>query len=188
MRPIVRNTRIYLASFGLISSLFVFGCGSKDSSSSAPCTPFDYTKYTPTSTSVSLTTDIAPIIKASCSTLNTCHGSTPSKAAANDPQLGPTSGFVGDMATAMTVHMALVGKPSGEAPTLSYVTAGAPENSWIMKKLEGSQNCVMGVTCTKVAGDAVPSPCGDSMPSMSDALPADQVQKFRDWIKAGAAL
>jgi hypothetical protein len=187
MRPIVRNSRIYLASFGLISSLFVIGCGSKDASSgAAPCTPFDYTKYTPTSTSVSLANDLAPIMK-TCAKAKTCHGATGVSPADNEPQLGPISGFVGDMMGAAKVQMALVGKPSAEAPTMSYVVAGKPEDSWMMKKLEGSQNCVTGVTCTKVAGDMVPSPCGDNMPSMSDALSPEDVQKFRDWIKAGAA-
>jgi hypothetical protein len=184
----VRNSRIVVASFGLISSLLVIGCGSKDSSAAATCTPFDYTKYTPTSTTVSLTTDIAPIIKTSCSLTKTCHGATAVAAADHEPQLGPTSGFVGDMAGAMKVHTALVGVAAKEAPTLSYVSAGKPEDSWIMKKLEGSQTCVAGVTCVRLPDNTSPSNCGDSMPQMQDALPADQVQKVRDWIKAGAAL
>jgi hypothetical protein len=173
----------------LISSLFVIGCGSKsDAAAAAPCTPFDYTKYTPTSTSVSLTTDLAPIIKTSCTTAKTCHGATGVALADNEPQLGLQSG-IADMAAAMKVQAALVGVDAKEAPGMKYVVSGDPEHSWIMKKLEGSQNCVTGVTCMKVTGDTVPSACGDRMPSMQDnPLPADQVQKFRDWIKAGAAL
>jgi hypothetical protein len=162
------------------------GSGPQDSGpEAATCAQFDYTKYTPKSTSVSLLTDIAPIIKTSCALTKTCHGSVATVAADADPQLGPISG-IADMATAQKVHDAIVGIAAKQAPSMSEVTAGDPEHSWLMKKLEGSQNCA-GVTCTKIPGAS--SPCGDLMPPMpATSLPADQVMEFRDWIKGGAAL
>ena len=45
----------------------------------------------------------------------------------------------------MTIRAAIVGVAALEAPALQYVTAGDPENSWLMKKIEGVQACT-GVT------------------------------------------
>jgi hypothetical protein len=206
-------TGFWRVGFTVVMAIAVYGCGGKSSeagpvqvseppdsgpeagpmqgsepqdsgSEAATCEPFDYTKYTPKRTSVSLLTDIAPIIKTSCALAKTCHGSVPTASADADPQLGPVSG-IADMATAQKVHDAIVGVAAEEAPSMSEVTPGDPEHSWLMKKLEGSQNCA-GVTCVKIL--SATSPCGDLMPIPDSSLPADQVMQFRDWIKGGAAL
>src|SRR5450432_1576912 len=124
-RSIVRNSRIFLASIGLISSLFVSACASKDEPAAASCTEFDYKSYTaPGMTGLTLTKDVAPILQASCSTLITCHGSkgaTPGQ----DPQLGPVM-TVATAAQLMAIHDTLVGKPSAQATGLQYVVARDP--------------------------------------------------------------
>jgi len=179
----VRNSRIFLASFGLISSLSVLACGAKDEPAAA-CNKFDYTKYTPASTALTFTADVYPIVKTSCSLAKTCHGATAAAMGDHDPQLGPIAGTT-DPAALKTIHDAIVGVAAKEAPSLQYVKAMDPENSWLMKKVEGVQACT-GVACTKIP--EAPSACGDSMPQGGDLIPAAEQSKIRDWIKGGAAL
>jgi hypothetical protein len=146
--------------------------------------PFDYTKYTPASTSLTLTKDIQPLMQVTCA-LKSCHGAgTAAGAADHDPKLGvinqPTA------ADFATIHDALVGKPSAEVTSMNYVTAGDPANSWMMKKIEGANTCGK-FTCATVTGEN--KPCGDQMPAPpSDPLSDGDIGKFRDWIKGGATL
>lgn len=188
-RSIVRNSRIFLASIGLVSSLFVSACGSKDEPAAASCpAPFDYKAYTaPGTPGLTLTKDVAPILQASCSTLITCHGSkgaTPGQ----DPQLGPVM-TVATAAQLMTIHDALVGKPSAQATGLQYIVARDPENSYLMKKVEGRSNCET-LTCVTVKGQSASLPaCGDKMPAKpNEPLAPAQISIIRDWIKDGANL
>jgi hypothetical protein len=180
----VRNPRVFLAFFGLISSLSVLACGSKDEPAAAACDKFDYTKYTPASTALTFTADIYPIIKTSCSLAKTCHGATAAAMGDHNPQMGPIAGTT-DPAALKTIHDAIVGVDAAEAPSLKYVKAGDPENSWLMKKVEGVQACT-GVACVKIP--EATSACGDSMPSMGDLIPATDRAKIRDWIKGNATL
>lgn len=65
---------------------------------------------------------------------------------------------------------ALVDVASEDAPGETLVIAGDPDNSYLVKKLEGADD---------IAGDPMPPPFG----GMSD----EQIQMVRDWIAAGAA-
>jgi len=172
----------------LVSSLFVIGCGSKDEAAPAACPKFDYSKYTPASTTLTLTNDLAPIIQLSCATAVTCHGNTATVMATNEPHFGPISAVgPATQADLMAIHDAIVGKPSAELPSMNYVTAGDPDNSWLMKKIEGVNGC-SGFMC-KAGVPKATSPCGDPMPQApSPPLEAGDVSKFRDWIKSGAKL
>ena len=84
----MRNSRILLASFGLISSLSVLACGAKDEPAQA-CNKFDYANYTAGSTGLTFAKDIYPITQVSCSLAKTCHGSNAAGPEAHEPQLGP---------------------------------------------------------------------------------------------------
>jgi hypothetical protein len=173
----------------LISSLFVFACGSKDEPAAVSCPdPFDYKAYTaPGTAGLTLTKDVAPIFQASCATLITCHGSkgaTPGQ----DPQLGPIM-IMPTAAQLMTIHDGLVGQSSAQATTLKYVVATDPANSYLMKKIEGRSNCE-SLTCVTVKGQSASLPaCGDKMPAKpNEPLAPAQISIIRDWIKGGAAL
>jgi hypothetical protein len=165
----------------LISSLSVLACGAKDEPAAA-CNKFDYATYTAGSTGLTFAKDIYPITQVTCSLAKTCHGSNPAGPGAHEPQLGPIVPAT-DPAVVMMIRGNIVGVPAKEAPSLQYVKAGDPENSWLMKKVEGVQACT-GVACMKIA-DA-PTPCGDSMPQGGDLIPAGDQAKIRDWIKGGA--
>ncbi|MDD9971050.1 MAG: hypothetical protein OXR73_32735, partial [Myxococcales bacterium] len=66
-----------------------------------------------------------------------------------------------------------VGAPPGAAACGSYegsrVTAGDPDTSLLMEKLE----------------EAMPS-CGGQMPPGGEPLPAEEIERIRSWIAAGA--
>jgi len=67
---------------------------------------------------------------------------------------------------------ALVGVASTEAATLNRVTAGDPDASYLIHKLEGTQVGVGG--------------SGSRMPASGSFLSDEEVQVIRDWITAGA--
>jgi hypothetical protein len=106
---------------------------------------------------VSLRTDLLPIFDRSCA-FSSCHGS------------GSKNG-VSLKGDATTIRMRLVGVKASHA-SMDYVTAGAPEQSFLMRKLEGS---LCGLD------DA-----GERMPKDNDALSTSELALFRGWIAAGA--
>jgi hypothetical protein len=103
---------------------------------------------------VSFKRDIVPLLKVRCAV---CH-------------------LTGDEAGHMALHPAaayknLVGVASVESPLLR-VKPGAPDQSYIVAKLEGRQ--------IQAGGQGV------RMPMDGDPLTADEVQQIRRWIGAGA--
>ncbi len=185
------NLRGVLVVGSLVGCTAIVGCGARvvEAADGAAldgavekrepvCSPFDYSAYTPTSASLTLTRDIAPILQTSCALALSCHGT-------NEPHMGAAEMTLDPVAA----RGAVVGVASLEVPGLFYVKAGDPESSWLMKKLEGVQSC-SGFTCVAQPGNDNPaSPCGDRMPQPpSDPLTSDRVQKIRDWIKSGALL
>jgi hypothetical protein len=65
---------------------------------------------------------------------------------------------------------ALVGVASLEVPTLQRVAASNPDDSYLVRKLEGGPNIV-----------------GSRMPLVGPALPQTTIDSIRAWIGAGAA-
>lgn len=103
----------------------------------------------------------------------------------------------GDVAEA--VYTGLVGNPdagmlvmSQELPSMPYVTPGNPDNSYSVRKLEGT---LSGLNCVPVAMDPIVAnapgespplqPCGQQMPLN---VPPDATfnAKVREWILQGA--
>jgi hypothetical protein len=109
----------------------------------------------PAGTPVTLKTDVQPIFTAQCATAF-CHGT---------PLGGPMSLEDGKS------YGALVGVASTESP-LPRVTGGDSNMSYLIHKLEGTQNSVGGG--------------GDRMPPGGPPLPQPEIQLIRDWIEQGA--
>jgi hypothetical protein len=116
----------------------------------------------------------------------------------HEPQLGPPEGdgSLPDAATLAAIKAAIVGVSSKEAPSLQIVMANDPSKSFMMTKLEGSQNC-SDLTCMPVAsvgagvmstGCGVQMPAGATSPTGAGgtALDPAEVSKIRDWIASGA--
>lgn len=69
-------------------------------------------------------------------------------------------------------HDALVGRASEQVSSMNRVTAGDIANSYLIHKLENTQESVGG--------------SGVRMPKGAAALSATQIQAIKDWIEAGA--
>jgi mono/diheme cytochrome c family protein len=74
-----------------------------------------------------------------------------------------------DLTSATATRAALVGVSSVEVPALLRVSAGAPDNSYLMRKLEGTQTV------------------GGRMPLGGPFLAPTEIDQVRAWIQAGAA-
>jgi hypothetical protein len=69
---------------------------------------------------------------------------------------------------------------------MQYVVAGAPESSYLMRKIE---DAVPGCDLTCMPPPVSPMACSSGagrMPQGGPYLPADQQSVIRDWIKQGA--
>lgn len=125
-----------------------------------PPSDFDATKP------VSFSADVVPIFARSCA-FSTCHGSN----------VGPANGvFLGR--DAARVHTAIVGVRSGELPAMSFVTPNSPRESYLMRKMDGSQ-CALDGQCTDGS-------CKDSMPKNEPTLEVGTRDTVRRWIAQGA--
>jgi hypothetical protein len=67
---------------------------------------------------------------------------------------------------------------------MSKVKAGAPHDSYLMRKLDGS-NCVLASQCVETA-NTQKGDCGVTMPRNNPALTQDQRDTVRRWILQGA--
>lgn len=95
------------------------------------------------------------IFKASCTSM-ACHDST---------QPAGTLDL-----TATRAYAALVNVASGDCPATLRVKPGAPDQSYLVHKLQGSGPCFVG----------------SRMPKAAPALSAAQIRQIRDWIATGA--
>lgn len=114
-------------------------------------------QISPPPQAVSFASQLQPIFNANCLDAQ-CHDATL-----------PASGL---LLTAGASYRALVGVASSETPCTSYklVEPGQPDRSYLVFKLQGSGACLNG----------------SRMPKAMPALPAAQIQLFRDWIANGA--
>ncbi len=115
---------------------------------------------------VSFSKDVLPIFGQSCA-FSTCHGST----------IGTANGvFLGK--DAPRVIAALVGVKGDELATMPFVTAGNPRESYLMRKMDGSQ-CALDARCTGGS-------CQESMPKNEGVLDISTRDTVRRWIAQGA--
>ena len=111
----------------------------------------------PPGSGVSFCADVQPIFTASCA-FSGCH-------AGAAPQLGQNL-------SAGNAYASIVDVPSVEAPALDRVEPGAPDDSYLVHKIEG--------TFASVGGS------GGRMPLGQGALPQADIDVIRAWIAAGA--
>jgi hypothetical protein len=146
-----------------------------------------------TSTPVSFKTDIIPIFQQSCTLSMECHGQPNNAGELNlylglNPNTGPNTA-----ATIMMAYQALVGVNSVEDPAMPLVKPMDTTNSYILYKLNGTQNSTASVSseCAKnLCGSSdctAATPCGALMPDTA-AMPIamDEIQTITDWISQGA--
>jgi hypothetical protein len=177
----VRYFKILSFTVASFFGVFFFACSSGDSTGTSTgssttggqCKHFDYSTYTPTSTTLTFMGDIAPLFGLACAASPACHMN-----GAHPPDLGT-------MADAATIRANIVGMNATEVPSMKYVVAGDPQNSWLMRKVEDA-NPGCGLMCTPEAN--FPASCSTQMPQIPPLLTASDQGKIRDWIKAGAKL
>ena len=124
-----------------------------------------------------------PIFQASCAIGgDSCHGD-PSVVANSRPFLGYFTS-PSDAGAIVSVSGGLVGVKSSEDPSMNFVTAGDPGQSFLMHKMDGDQ-CTLIPECM-VPGSYRPN-CGVFMPyqapSILDVAARDVVRR---WIAQGA--
>jgi hypothetical protein len=175
----VRTTKFSSAALAL-SGLGLYGCSGGHSGPSCPA--FDYTKYTPASTTLTLKNDIQPIFAASCAIGMSCHVSP--NFAGSQPQaglgLGPPTSMPPDAAALAAILTALAAS-STEAPGSKRVSPAAPEKSFLMVKIEADPT-----TCNAECTAGSSGVCGSRMPFGQPPLSDANIGKIRDWIKSGA--
>lgn len=145
----------------------------------AGCPKFDYTNYNPTM-SPTLKNDIQPIFTISCALSSSCHQTGSS----HHPNLGPSSFQLdGGKPNDMVLQMMLteLNKPSVEVAGRNIAVSGKPEDSYLLNKIEGTNNC-SGFVCMG------PDKCGIQMPDPSTPLEPAQISLIRAWIKKGMQL
>jgi hypothetical protein len=99
-------------------------------------------------------------------TCPTCHGED-------------AEGGLGDFGTCQGAYDALAGVPSTEFPAWDRIEPGAPERSWLIHKLDGTQ----GLFDDQCVGGT----CGAPMPLELPQLPPEARDAIRVWIAGGAA-
>ena len=129
--------------------------------------------------SVSFAQTIGPLFAANCAVgggIN-CHGAGNSL-----PFLGSTDGGI----DASIILDSIVEVEAGEDPEMDFVAPNAPEQSFLMHKMDGDQ-CTLAAQCAlSIYNEYYPS-CGASMPFLPHALlPAAVRDQVRAWISQGA--
>jgi hypothetical protein len=156
------------ALFLPLLALVLAGCPS-DPGGSSGSTCEDYSPpagFDATQPAVSFSKDVMPIFGQSCA-FSTCHGSN----------VGNANGvFLGN--NAARVHDGLVGVKGDELPAMPFVTAGNPRESYLMRKIDGSQ-CVLDAQCSGGS-------CQGSMPKNEVLLDLATRDTVRRWIAQGA--
>jgi hypothetical protein len=133
--------------------------------------------------SVSFAQTIQPLFNTSCSisTPGTCHAlQQPGTTTAYLVFLGSPDGGVDGAA----VLSGLVGKAASEDPGMNLITAGDPDNSYLMHKLDYDQ-CQFATACDATKNEVFTG-CGVGMPYQSGILDQGTRDDIRRWIAQGA--
>jgi hypothetical protein len=161
------DMRSFLLVFVMGASIVLGGCP-KDATNAPACS--DYlppASFDAQGTKVSFSTDVMPIFQGSCA-FSSCHGLEASN----------NGVFLGDSQGPAAVVANLVGRRADTLQTMDYVKPGDPHESFLMRKIDGSQ-CVLDAQCTDKT-------CGQSMPRDEDVMPIETRDTIRRWIAQGA--
>lgn len=166
------------ASFLALAACTSSGAAAPQTPPPEPCEPF--VSDADLTVSVSFATNIAPVFQTRCAMVGGgigCHG-----AGNASPFLGSSDGGV----DAATILASIVGIEAGEDPEMDYIAANAPEQSYLMHKLDGDQ-CTLAAQCALSIYNQETPDCGASMPFLSHSLlPVSTRDQVRAWISQGA--
>lgn len=101
---------------------------------------------------------VSAILTRSCA-LSQCHG-------------GGVTPFSLEPARGPLIH----NRPSEQVPRLLRIAPGAPENSYLMFKIEGRMSELPECSME-------PTRCGSRMPMVGGSLPAEDIATLREWIR-----
>lgn len=154
---------------GLVGLVGLVPAGSSCSSDPPAAACNDYQPpagFDATTPAVSFANDVMPVFKRSCA-FSTCHGSN----------VGTSNGiFLGS--DGAKVHAGFVNVRGDELTTMPFVTPGNPRESYLMRKMDGSQ-CALDAQCTGGS-------CQGSMPKNEPTLEIETRDIVRRWIAQGA--
>lgn len=169
---------------GALLLLAATGCSSTAANNPSPAGPGSSAPLD--ASDPTFTADVLPIFQASCAAGGVgCHGDPSVTSAGNQsrPFLGmpsPAALPAAGSSAASTILAGLVGKASLEDPSMPLVTAGDPTRSFLMLKMDGTQDTQTNA-CT--AGEM--GSCGTSMP-FGTLLDQGTRDRIRAWIAMGA--
>jgi hypothetical protein len=163
----MHSTTISFAFVAVALVSVTANCGSP--TPSATCN--DDVTATASDAVVSFSKDVMPLFAQSCA-FSSCHGASTGKA--NGVYLGSDR---------ERVHTATVGAKGLEHPTMLLVAAGKSRESYLMRKMDGTQ-CALDAQCT---GAPAGTPgCQSSMPKGDVPLDLATRDIVRRWIAQGA--
>ncbi len=135
---------------------------------------------------VSFVQNVLPVFEHSCGLGSSCHGDPYGSRVYLGCDVNTESDCT-DSSPAAKVQMNIVGKAPVELPTMPYVTAGDPTQSYLMHKMDGDA-CEFESMC--VANNALVDgqwpPCGLSMPQGDPLIDVADRDTVRKWIAQGA--
>ncbi len=176
-----------LVVLGTALLLAATGCSSNAAGpSNTPAATGPGTSATLDASDPTFAADVLPIFQASCAAGGAgCHGdpSVTTAGTQSRPFLGMPSPAAlpgAGSSAASAIFNGLVGKASAEDPSMPLVTAGDPTRSFLLLKMDGTQDTQASACAAGEMGS-----CGLSMPfgSMLDQGTRDRV---RAWIAMGA--
>jgi len=120
--------------------------------------------------------------------LNSCSFSGCHNMPSDTGDLGAPTIFLGSKTITSAnsgVYADIVGVASTELPSMDYVKAGDPANSFLMHKADGDQ-CQFESSCAALPASLGLPACGGSMPSGQALLDVSSRDTIRRWIAEGA--
>lgn len=160
--------RFVLVAFTVTLAAICGSCtSSSGSSSGSSCDDYQPPAgFDATTPSVSFANDVMPLFGRSCA-FSTCHGST----------TGPANGvFLGK--DPARVYTAIINVRGDELQIMPFVTPSDPRQSYLMRKIDGSQ-CALDTQCSG-------GTCQSSMPKNESLLDLPTRDIVRRWIAQGA--
>ncbi len=154
------------ASLSVLAAMTACTSAKGESSCSAYVVPANTDLAAPV---VSFKSDVVPILVNSCGVSSSCHGA----------QRPPVVGSRSSPLDSSVVYGHLVGTPSTELPSMSFVAAGDAAKSFLLHKVDGDQ-CLFDAQCEGGS-------CGVSMPEKLDKLMVTDRDTIRRWVSQGAA-
>lgn len=153
----------------------------------APAGCFDYASFDGTSSAVSFSADVLPILRNSCGLSSSCHGNESGPGGQHFYGLANSAGAM-TAAQIQAIFDQSVGKPAVADPSMKTIAAGKPEQSFLLYKLDGDPDATdvtaqLSCATLKCADD---KSCLSAMPEGGPQLPAATRDIIRRWIAQGA--